>query len=222
VTLSRFTNRRTAVLLVPLSIYGCSVNKSAPKNGSADKPAAASVVQQSMPGMSSLPAVTIPKDADYTVADVHFMQGMIAHHGQAIYMSQLAKAHGANPHVLELSAKIDQSQKAEISLMQGWLRANDQVTPDTSYWRHMSMPGMLNAEQIRELESAQGPAFDHAYLTYMIQHHEGALKMVDDLFATPMAGQDIDVSVFANDVVVVQTAEINAMKRMLASEANAN
>ena len=178
-------------------------------------------MQQSMAGMS-MPVVTIPKGADYTVADVHFMQGMIAHHGQAIYMSRLAKEHGANPHVLELSAKIDQSQVAEIRLMQGWLRANQQVTPDTSYWHHISMPGMLTTDQIHDLEAAKGPAFDHAYLTYMIQHHQGALKMVDDLFATPMSGQDIDVSVFANDVVVVQTAEINAMKRMLAADANAN
>ena len=49
----------------------------------------------------------------------------------------------------------------------------------------------------------------------MIQHHEGALKMVSDLFATPLAAQDVDVSVFANDVQTVQTAEIGTMHAML-------
>ena len=79
----------------------------------------------------------------------------------------------------------------------------------------MHMAGMLTPAQLDSLDAARGPAFDHAYLTYMIQHHEGALQMVKDLFATPRAGQDVDVNVFANDVVTVQTAEIGAMQRML-------
>jgi len=74
---------------------------------------------------------------------------------------------------------------------------------------------MLTAEQLKTLESSKGPDFDKNFLTMMIQHHEGALKMVSDLFATPMAGQDVDVSVFANDVQTVQTAEIGTMQRML-------
>ena len=82
----------------------------------------------------------------------------------------------------------------------------------------MHMAGMLTPAQLDSLDAARGPAFDHAYLTYMIQHHEGALQMVKDLFATPGAAQDIDVSVFANDVVTVQTAEIGAMERMLARQ----
>jgi uncharacterized protein (DUF305 family) len=169
-----------------------------------------------MAGMSmSMPPVTIPKGVVFTEADVRFMQGMIAHHAQAIYMSRLAAAREANPRVLKFANKIDQSQQAEIRLMQEWLRANGQFAPDTSAWRQMSMPGMLSSEQLAQLGAAKGTEFDRLFLTFMIQHHEGALRMVKDLFDTPRAGQDIDVSVFANDVQTVQTAEIGIMQQML-------
>src|SRR6185312_7593970 len=159
--------------------------------------------------------ITIPKGVLYTVPDVEFMQGMIAHHGQAIYMSRLAAAHKADPRVRRLADKIDQSQVAEIRIMQDWLVRNNQFAPDSAAWRTVTMPGMLTAAQLKELDAVTGIAFDRAYLTFMIQHHEGALKMVDDLFATAGAAQDVDVNVFANDVVAVQTAEINAMRQML-------
>ena len=101
--------------------------------------------------------------------------------------------------------------------MQDWLIANKQSAPDTSSWRTMTMPGMLTPAQLATLDSARGPEFDKQFLHLMIQHHEGALKMVADLLATPLAAQDVDVSVFANDVVTVQTAEIDTMNEMLAN-----
>jgi uncharacterized protein (DUF305 family) len=183
--------------------------------------AAPRAARAQMPGMtmSDLPGmnkpVTIPKGAIFTEADVRFMQGMIGHHGQAVYMTSMAESHGANPRVLRLATKISQSQTAEIRLMQGWLVANHQFAPDSSAWRHMTMPGMLTAAQLKELAAAKGKDFDRIFLTGMIQHHEGALKMVDDLLATPQAAQDVDVSVFANDVTTVQTAEIGLMERLL-------
>ena len=173
---------------------------------------AALQAQHSMAGMNH---IMIPDGALYTVADVEFMQGMIAHHAQAIVMSRMAESHGANPRVLRLANKIDQSQVSEIRIMQRWLRSNGQVAPDTSSWRTMMMTGMLTPAQMKELDAASGVAFDRAFLTYMIMHHEGALTMVNDLFATPRAGQEVDVNVFANDVVVVQTAEIGAMHQLL-------
>lgn len=161
-------------------------------------------------------SVVIPKGAIYTEADVRFMQGMIAHHAQAIYMSRMAAAQGANPRLLKFARKIDQSQIAEIALMQEWLRANQQVAPDTASWRTMQMPGMLTASQLKALDSARGAEFDRQFLILMIQHHQGALKMVDDLHATPRAAQDVDISVLANDIQTVQTAEIGVMWQMLA------
>lgn len=171
------------------------------------------VAQEPMARMSA--PVTIPKGALFTAADVHFMQGMIAHHAQAIYMSHLAATHDANPRLLKLATKIEQSQVAEIHLMQDWLRRNGQSVPDTSSWRAMRMPGMLTARQLVALGSATGADFDRDFLALMIQHHEGALAMVSTLLATPGAAQDVNVNVFANDVQTVQTAEIGIMRAML-------
>lgn len=166
-----------------------------------------------MPGMA-MPV--IPAGALYTAADVHFMQGMIAHHGQAIHMSRLAAARGANPRVLRFANKIDQSQAVEIRQMQDWLRAHGQMVPEPESWKTMSMPGMLTAEQLASLDRAKGVDFDRQFLTLMIQHHQGALRMVADLHATPRAAQDVDISVFATDVEISQSAEIEIMQQMLA------
>jgi uncharacterized protein (DUF305 family) len=160
--------------------------------------------------------ITIPRGALFTEADVRFMQGMIAHHAQAIHMSRMAAGRGANPRLVRFAQKIDLSQAGEIVQMQGWLRAHGQVAPDTSSWRTMTMHGMLTAEELARLEAARGPAFDRLFLEYMIRHHEGALKMVADLLATPRAAQDVDVSVLANEVETTQTAEIGLMRQMLA------
>jgi uncharacterized protein (DUF305 family) len=171
-----------------------------------------------MPGMDHSKMgheIVIPKGVIYTKADVEFMQGMIAHHAQAIVMSRMAESHGANPQVLKLSNKIDQSQIPEIRIMQAWLRRNNQFAPDTLSWHTMTMAGMLTDEQLKELDAAKGVSFDRAYLRLMIQHHAGALKMVEDLFNAPLAGQEVDVNVFANDVVTAQTAEIGIMQRLL-------
>jgi uncharacterized protein (DUF305 family) len=171
-----------------------------------------------MPGMNHMDMgheIVIPKGALYTKADVEFMQGMIAHHAQAIVMSRMAEAHGANPQVLKLSNKIDQSQVPEIRIMQSWLKRYNQFAPDTSSWHNMTMPGMLTAAQLKELDEAHGVDFDRAYLRLMIQHHVGALKMVDNLFNTSLAGQEVDVNVFANDVVTAQTTEIGIMQKLL-------
>ena len=161
------------------------------------------------------PAIVIPNGVLYTKADVEFMQGMIAHHAQAIVMSRMAEANGANPQVLKLSRKIDQSQVPEILIMQQWLRRYNQFAPDTASWHDMRMDGMLSDEELNVLGSAKGVAFDRAFLNGMIKHHAGALKMVDDLFKSPRAGQEVDANVFANDVVTTQTAEIGIMRRLL-------
>jgi uncharacterized protein (DUF305 family) len=158
----------------------------------------------------------------YTTADVQFMQGMIQHHAQAIVMSRWAVSHGASPSVQTLSARIINSQQDEIATMQQWLRNRHQSLPDTMpggmmmmAGRPMLMPGMLTDDQLRQLDAARGPAFDRLFLTFMIQHHTGAVSMVHDLFETAGAGQDEKVFKFASDVNVDQTTEIARMKKML-------
>ena len=188
----------------------------APTAPAAAAPAQDTAHQHHMAGAGS--TITIPAGARYTEADVRFMQGMIAHHAQAIHMSRMAPSHGANPRLARFAQKIDLSQAGEIVQMQEWLRANGQFAPDTSAWRTMTMHGMLTAEELARLEAARGPAFDRLFLEYMIRHHEGALKMVADLLATPRAAQDVDVSVLANDVESTQTAEIGLMRQMLTEQ----
>jgi uncharacterized protein (DUF305 family) len=110
---------------------------------------------------------------------------------------------------------MDLAQRAEIDLMQRWLTDHDQAAPDSSSHLHVSMPGMLTPEQFKQLEAAKGAEFDRLFLTLMIQHHEGALKMVADLLGAPMAAQEPDVFGLANDIQFDQTAEIERMREML-------
>jgi uncharacterized protein (DUF305 family) len=164
------------------------------------------------PAMKMAP---IPEDAYYIAADVQFMQGMIAHHGQAVVMAKMAPTHGANAQLLLFTQKIDLSQRGEIEIMERWLYERGQPVPDSLAHEHMNMPGMLTAEQLKQLDAAKGKEFDKLFLVLMIQHHEGALKMVADLQATPAAMQDFLLHGFATDVDVDQRAEINRMYQML-------
>lgn len=163
----------------------------------------------------------------FTDADVHFMTGMIGHHAQALVMSALVPTHGASPAVQTLAARIINAQKDEIALMEQWLRDRGQPVPEVhidglNLMVHgadhaMHMPGMLTQEQLQELDRARGAAFDRLFLTYMIQHHRGAITMVHDLFATDGAGQDDMAFKLASDVQVDQATEIARMELMLAA-----
>jgi uncharacterized protein (DUF305 family) len=162
----------------------------------------------------------------YTAADVQFMQGMIGHHAQAVIMAGWAPTHGASPSIQTLCSRIINSQQDEITLMQHWLADRRQMVPDghtpgmkmmmNGTEQTMLMPGMLTPAQMTELDHAKGLDFDRLFLTYMIQHHRGAVSMVHDLFETQGAGQDEMVFKFASDVNVDQTTEIARMERMLA------
>jgi uncharacterized protein (DUF305 family) len=163
----------------------------------------------------------------YTEADVTFMSTMIHHHAQAIEMAKLAPSHGASPAVIRLSERIINAQNDEIALMQRWLRDRHRPAPEPNpngapmkmdgMDHVMLMPGMLTEPQMKELAAAQGDEFDRLFLTFMIQHHRGAVSMVKELFANHGAGQDETVFKFASDVNVDQTTEINRMLQMLLS-----
>jgi uncharacterized protein (DUF305 family) len=154
------------------------------------------------------------------------MSGMIIHHEQAVLMAGWAPTHDAGPAVRTLCERIAISQRDEIALMERWLREHGQALPDTAWvfdyrgpaMAHaMLMAGMLTAAQLGQLDSARGPDFDRLFLTFMIQHHEGALTMVERLVNTPAAAQDNLVFQFASDISAGQTVEIDRMHRMLAA-----
>lgn len=161
----------------------------------------------------------------YTEADVAFMAGMIHHHAQAIEMSRLAPTHTDNASLQTMAARIINAQHDEIATMQRWLRDRDQSVPevhisDAGVMVHgadhsMHMPGMLTPEQMEELRAARGTAFDRLFLRYMIQHHEGAVTMVRELFATDGAGQDQEAFKLAADIQADQSSEVARMELML-------
>jgi uncharacterized protein (DUF305 family) len=159
----------------------------------------------------------------YTEADVEFMSAMIGHHSQALLMAQWAPTHGAGSSVRTLAERIINGQQDEIVTMQRWLGDRRKPVPEygrmdagTGHHGHTSMPGMLTADQLRQLDQARGSEFDRLFLTFMIQHHKGAVGMVEKLFATPGAARDETVFKFANDVSVDQRTEVARMERMLA------
>jgi uncharacterized protein (DUF305 family) len=192
----------------------------------ANSDAAPVVVQPGAPGQPSrtLPPTTHPLVPRVSPADVAFMQGMIMHHSQAVEMTAMIASRSDNKDVRSLGAKISSSQSDEMSFMKRWLLARGEPVSmampgmaemDTSGQPMAAMPGMLTPEQMAALRRATGAEFDRLFLTGMIQHHNGALIMVKDLFDTPGAGQDADLFNFATDADNTQRAEIRIMQDML-------
>lgn len=151
----------------------------------------------------------------YTVADVEFMQMMMGHHAQAVVMSELAGRQGAGPQVQTLSQRIDLSQRDEMDFMAGWLEARGQQVPTPEQMSAMVMPGLVSQENMARLAAAEGTEFDRLFLEFMIEHHIGAVAMVEDLFAHPDAAQDSEIFPFAVDVAADQMDEIHIMERIL-------
>jgi len=180
------------------------------------------IVQPGAPGQATR-VITAAQASDvsrvqHTDADVRFMQGMIGHHAQAIEMTALLPSRTGSDELRKLAQRIEVSQADEIKMMQDWLTRRGQKLPDP-HAHHAPgaplMPGMLTAEEMARLTAAKGTAFDRLFLELMIKHHEGALKMVQDLFATSGAGQEPDVFAFASDVDADQRMEIDRMLAVL-------
>jgi uncharacterized protein (DUF305 family) len=200
---------------------GCSTHRQSVN--AAPEPSAAAKSQQAAIARARTDSIRHP----YTEADVQFMSGMIGHHAQAIVMAGWAPTHGANPSVQTLSRRIINAQQDEIGTMQTWLRDRNEPVPEATAAgmkmsmngkeHEMLMPGMLTPVQMQQLDSAHGADFDRLFLTFMIQHHRGAVTMVKQLFGTYGAGQDETVFKFASDVNVDQTTEIARMQQMLAA-----
>ena len=159
-----------------------------------------------------------PQKPAYTEADVTFMQGMIGHHAQALEMTALLRTRTTREDMKLLALRIDVSQKDEIKMMQQWLKDRGQAIPD-EHAHHAPgaklMPGMLSADDMKRLSDAKGADFDRLFLQFMIKHHEGALVMVKELFASAGAGQEAEIFAFASDVLADQSMEIDRMRGML-------
>ena len=184
---------------------------------------APAIVQPGAPGQASTVVSKVPAfhDNNYTDADVKFMQGMIHHHNQALLMVAMITTHTKTPELIAMGQKIQLSQSGEIQSMKEWLTARKQSVPmimaDGTVMDHgdMSpMPGMLTPAQMKTLDTARGAKFDELFLTGMIQHHKGALKMVADLREAG-GGKEPNIGDFLNEVDNDQRMEIVRMYGLL-------
>ena len=180
------------------------------------------IVQPGAPGQAGR-VVTAEVAADQskvqaTPADVTFMQGMIHHHSQALDMTELLFTNSHSDEMKLLARRIDISQRDEIGSCGTGSRCAAQEVPG-EHAHHMPgaplMPGMLTPPEMARLAAAKGPEFDRLFLEGMIKHHGGALTMVQELYATPGAGQESEMFAFASDVDADQRMEIARMSAML-------
>lgn len=209
------------VVLVLVTVVACA--RAGGASTTAAVPAAAQV--RTTPGAVAAARADSAR-LPWTGADARFMSAMIGHHAQALVMARMAATHGAGDAVRILAARIENGQEDEIRTMQQWLADRLQPIPEAAprsmivrthgHAHGTSMPGMLTEAQLRELDAAKGADFDRLFLVYMIQHHRGAVSMVQELFGTWGAGQDETVFKFASDVQVDQSTEISRMQKMLA------
>jgi len=182
------------------------------------------IIQPGAPGQASR-VISAEEASDlagisYSLGDIQFLRGMIPHHAQAKEMSALAEDRTNNTTVLAVAARITLSQDDEISMMQGWLRDQGlEATPEDVHHQpgFEPMKGMLTSEQMDELAASSGPEFDRLYLEYMIEHHQGALDMVEMLLDQRGSVQDPLLYEFTSDVTSDQTSEIERMDLLLAS-----
>jgi uncharacterized protein (DUF305 family) len=212
--------RVIAAVLTASSVVACGGSRAASVESRAPEPVRilgdSAAIANARPDATRYP---------YTEADVHFISGMIGHHAQAITMARMAESHTTSSSIRTLAGRVINAQQDEIALMQQWLEDRGQPVPEPTRTgvkmtmhgstHEMNMPGMLTEAQLKQLDAARGKQFDELFLTFMIQHHQGAVTMVKELFSTRGAGLDETVFKLASDVNVDQTTEIRRMQQML-------
>lgn len=178
---------------------------------SSSKPGAAGTSSMSVPPGSSAPAA-----ADHNQADVSFATDMIPHHAQAVEMADMALKQGSNSQLTQLARQIKSAQNPEIVTMSDWLKAWGAPVPATSMsgmnMGGMSMNGMMSAQEMTQLSSAKGAAFDKLWLQQMIKHHQGAIAMAKTELTT---GQYPAATALAQSISGSQAKEISTMQNLL-------
>ena len=208
---------------VGLGACGPAPDPAAGQTASAGQAQAPAIVQPGAPGQASTVVSSVPKfsDNNFIDADVKFMQGMIHHHSQALVMVRMIPTHTKTPELASMGQKIQLSQGGEIEAMTEWLTVRKQTVPmmmaDGTVMDHgdmAPMPGMLTPDQMKKLDAARNATFDELFLTGMIQHHKGALKMVADLREAG-GGKELNIGDFLNEVDNDQRMEIVRMYGLL-------
>ncbi|MGV3563318.1 MAG: DUF305 domain-containing protein [Nocardioides sp.] len=176
-------------------------------------------------------AADIPADAEFNQADVDFASQMIPHHAQALVMVDMADGRDVSPETADLMERIEAAQAPEIEQMTAWLEEWDQPVPDLGDMSGMGsgdmsdmdhsdmdmddmtgMTGMMSAEDMADLEAAEGSAFEQMWLSMMIEHHEGAVEMAEVEVAE---GEYDEAVALAEEIIEAQEAEIAEMEALL-------
>ena len=146
---------------------------------------------------------------DITGSDAMFLQMMIPHHEQAIVMSDLALKISKTPQILDLAKQIKTAQNPEIMQMKNWL-ADSGFSEDPGHSMD-GMGGMLSGEDLEILAKSSGKTFEKLFLSGMIEHHQGAIQMVNMISnsANP------EIKKFGQSIVNTQSAEIELMNELL-------
>ncbi|MER6282908.1 DUF305 domain-containing protein [Streptomyces sviceus] len=203
----------TLAALAALTLGGCDSDAD-PKSASAAGP---SVLVPGKPGeanrtLSAQDAEEQRADDDTpNSADVSYARMMIAHHAQALELTELAPQRAESAQLKALAERISAAQGPEIEAMRAWLKEYGQSEKSDTH-AHARMPGMATGAQLEKLRAAKGKAFDELFLTLMITHHEGAITMATDVKGQ---GNNVRIEEMADDVVAQQTSEINRMRNML-------
>ena len=212
--LSLKTSRILYILVLSSQLLVANNNENAP------------IIQPGAPGYPSKvlneSEATNIANTSYINADVKFLQGMIVHHEQAILMSEMADIRTNNKTILDLAKRIDASQKDEINFMESWLKDRDEFNnvSNNSHQNHkmhasMNMEGMATPKQLDDLRNSNSTDFDRLFLKLMINHHDGALEMVEELKKYPGNAYDPILNEFVSDLINDQGVEIERMNVIL-------
>jgi uncharacterized protein (DUF305 family) len=162
-------------------------------------------------------SIAVPRSAPFSQHEVHFVQHMMVHHGQAVTMAALVPDRAADPRLVTLARQIDMTQDAELSQMTRWLQLRNQEVPDPfDAHGHEGMPGMVPHHQMEALAASSGREFDVRFLEAMIYHHLGAVEMANELERATGGFLEPNISVLAVEIVDHQETEIKRMRRLLA------
>jgi uncharacterized protein (DUF305 family) len=216
--------RWVVVGVLLMTLAGCTGGSDEPDSSEP----APNIVQPGAPGEGT--RTLTPEEAEgieqteHTEADVRFMQGMIQHHAQALRMTSFVPARSGRRAVELLAKRIDLSQTTEIEQMRRWLEARNEAAPELHRAHGHAhgaglgrlMPGMLTEAELKDLAATRGTAFDRLFLQSMIRHHEGAVTMVNQLYAQD-AGAEPEIDAFARHVDADQQIEIGRMQALLAA-----
>ena len=179
----------------------------------------APIILPSAPGIESIEidqqAAIAIADTSYNSHDVHFLQMMIMHHDQAMMMSKLAPLRTNSKNILDLAGRIDSSQEDEMLFMKSWLQDRNESTDYKHNHKMMKMAGMASPEEISQLKESDGVEFDRLFLRLMINHHDGAIEMVDELRDQSGTAYDPILNEFVADLTNDQAIEIERMNGFL-------